>query len=1224
MRHMHSNIVSSLALRPAFARAAICSILLAAPHHALAIDATWTAAAGAWSTAANWSTNPLVPNANTFDVFIDDTTAEVEVDGTFTIGDLNWSAGGITGSGELSVEGLSTISGADPKKFAAVTLNLLGDTVWTEGEIQSLVPPEGGVVNNSGTFDVQFGSFWSWTTEAIPVFNNLTGATLLKSAGAVDAVFWPLFHNHGTVHVQSAGLRLEGGGLSTGEFLVDAGATLQFSDFAEGFSGAGAETTTLDVTSVIDSEGTVIFGNNFGSSRTDLYGTIDSPLIVADPGPNGLVFFHQGTILGSNLRGSLTANSGVTLFENVFSLISDLTVNADAVAETQTDLNVSGTVTVAGTGVVKIGENLTGVNGSLFLNGAGPRSITGDGTIRMEGSGGSSIDPFIGTLDIGADVKIIGKGQIGAGENHGTITADAPLSTMRTTGLKNSGLIQGLTGGTIDFRDAINAGTIEVSGGGNLQTTNVDNRGTLSINGGALNLSGANWTNSDSAGVINATNASINLRGDFTFADLGVINRTNSQIFLQGTLQNTSQTLNLDNSTGARGTWIMNDSGNSRIVGGAIQTSGGAEFVIRGSSGVFQGVTLNSAPTFENGSSLFVMGGLTLNNVTLDLSAAGAGAAGISFTDAGTRFINGTGTFVLGDTDGRGISNSFGSLATIGPNITIRGNRGFVGGTSKVLLQGKVSADVAAGAIRLDDVTIDVAGVAEAKNGGRLLLASSWDNNGTIKVENNSFLDLAGTFDTPDIGVIQRTGTTTVQLFGTLTNTAQTLDLHTSTGTLLLRSGGTIGGGAVTSSGASTLQVLGTDIGGPVLDGVSLGANLAFVGGGSGGALTVRNGLTFTGGAAVDLGGLGRALNFTGSAPQTVGGTGTILLNSGAGSNLIRNSMSGGAAVTIGPNVTVRGSGFSLNIDGNFSGGAGGISNQGLIRAEGAGTSMILSRVTNAGGTIRVDAGASLAINPSISSTSFVQTAGELSIGGAATSSALVAIQGGKLSGTGSLRVNGTAATARVQVGTGGTISPGDSIGTLTVDGDVFLDAGSHLAVEISGAASADKLSIIKGSFQAAAGDLDLSSLTDFLDVTVVSNIVPGNDYLIATYAGTLTGTFDNVTAGMSVIYDTPNKSIFVRPLSLVDDADFNDDGTVDGTDFLAWQRNVHLTTGATHAQGDANNDGDVDNDDLTTWKNTYGTNPATIATTPVPEPAAWLLLIAALPLLGRRHQQHG
>ncbi len=84
----------------------------------------------------------------------------------------------------------------------------------------------------------------------------------------------------------------------------------------------------------------------------------------------------------------------------------------------------------------------------------------------------------------------------------------------------------------------------------------------------------------------------------------------------------------------------------------------------------------------------------------------------------------------------------------------------------------------------------------------------------------------------------------------------------------------------------------------------------------------------------------------------------------------------------------------------------------------------------------------------------------------------------------------------------------------------------------------------------------------------------------------------------------------FNNPLSLgsVENADFDGDGDVDGTDFLAWQSGNGTTSGAVLADGDANGDGVVDGSDLSIWQGQFGNLPATVATA-VPEPTSLALL---------------
>lgn len=71
--------------------------------------------------------------------------------------------------------------------------------------------------------------------------------------------------------------------------------------------------------------------------------------------------------------------------------------------------------------------------------------------------------------------------------------------------------------------------------------------------------------------------------------------------------------------------------------------------------------------------------------------------------------------------------------------------------------------------------------------------------------------------------------------------------------------------------------------------------------------------------------------------------------------------------------------------------------------------------------------------------------------------------------------------------------------------------------------------------------------------------------------------------------------------------ADFNQDGLVDGRDFLRWQRGVGTLTGAELSQGDANGDGAVNAADLDAWEHLFGRSTTSIGA-PAPEPAAWAL----------------
>lgn len=78
---------------------------------------------------------------------------------------------------------------------------------------------------------------------------------------------------------------------------------------------------------------------------------------------------------------------------------------------------------------------------------------------------------------------------------------------------------------------------------------------------------------------------------------------------------------------------------------------------------------------------------------------------------------------------------------------------------------------------------------------------------------------------------------------------------------------------------------------------------------------------------------------------------------------------------------------------------------------------------------------------------------------------------------------------------------------------------------------------------------------------------------------------------------------------------DFDEDGDVDGADFVAWQTNFPLASGATLASGDGDGDADVDGADFAIWQSSFPT-PAAGAASPVPEPVSLVgVLIGGLTL---------
>ena len=82
-------------------------------------------------------------------------------------------------------------------------------------------------------------------------------------------------------------------------------------------------------------------------------------------------------------------------------------------------------------------------------------------------------------------------------------------------------------------------------------------------------------------------------------------------------------------------------------------------------------------------------------------------------------------------------------------------------------------------------------------------------------------------------------------------------------------------------------------------------------------------------------------------------------------------------------------------------------------------------------------------------------------------------------------------------------------------------------------------------------------------------------------------------------------------------EADFNEDGAVDGLDLLEWQESYSID-----ADGDADDDGDSDGRDFLVWQRLFGQMPEGLAATSVPEPNSLTLFAfcALLTALNRRN----
>jgi T5SS/PEP-CTERM-associated repeat protein len=185
-----------------------------------------------------------------------------------------------------------------------------------------------------------------------------------------------------------------------------------------------------------------------------------------------------------------------------------------------------------------------------------------------------------------------------------------------------------------------------------------------------------------------------------------------------------------------------------------------------------------------------------------------------------------------------------------------------------------------------------------------------------------------------------------------------------------------------------------------------------------------------------------------------------------------------------------------------------------------------------------------------------------------------------------------------------GTAAPGNSTGTLTIEGDYTQMDTGRLEIELSSTMSFDKLAVTGQA--TLGGTLDIILLDGFMPS-------PSDSFEFLT-AASFTGAFDNIMvrtaagpAGMFELIPTPMGLIlsnFQAAIGLT--GDFNNDGKVDAADYVAWRNGL----------GSAYTPAHYDN-----WRANFGRTAGVASGThgTIPEPTAPWMFLMGLAALGTR-----
>ena len=974
----------------------------------------------------------VVVNDGTFNVNASTTADNVTNAG----GDVLIEAGGVTLStdfnqtgGETRVaaggtltdtDGLVTISGGEMQNNGG-------------GTITSAVEVSGGTLTASG------GTFGGDVTISGTGTFNLDGSatvgTTTITGGDID--IGP-FYTLNTDLVQSGGTTT----IQNGGILTD----------ADGTTVAGGE---IDNSGMITNDVTVTNGtvtNNTGGMIGGVT-TVQGGTLNASGGTftggvlaqGGAVNVTQSQSLDLTNQGSdITINSGITLTDDVINNDGTFTNNGtlagtvfvDGGTVTQTDGNITGLVTVTGTGTAPADTGNFVLEGGSIDSGV---TVLANGAMVVDGEAEGDIANNGGSVTFTENANLVGD------VTNNTGTTEIEEFGVLTGSLTVNGDTVTVAGGIVEDVVDLDAEVVTVSGGALITEDGADIQVVTTITSGAITANGGDFTGGivgqggtiditgDAGGDVSvegsdfAVTASGTLDGDVTmtsgpdgenlgtiqgtvFADGGVfqnsgdingIGSLNGVIVNGGTFSNNAGGVVDDPALVQSGSFLANG---GTVTGDTVVTGTGAFTVIASSAGdVINGTAGGGAPT---GGTVTINAGQTLTGDVTNNS----GSTAVSGILDGALVVNGgTATTAVG--------SAVNELVTVAGTGTLEANGGTFGAGLVAESSGTINVN--------DDITI-TSGALTGEGGFVVIDAGA--------IVNGNVVQDSGSGSTTNSGTI--TGTFTVNAgnaninYGTVEGEAIVTggELGTS-GTL--EDGFTVDGGLLTLFGAGVIEGAGTvNAGGAFLvnggtfnDGVDNEGGIIEIAGNSAGVVRNNDGsaridptVTFTGDVINGADGT-FDLSIIGVGTGTINGT---LANNGGDVNL-NGTITGGTTNT--------GAGAQMTIAsgdvGNF-GSAPGMTNTGGATLTVIGTAS--GTITNTGtGNVEL-AGGTLAAG------SVLNNAGDTLVTGAAVS-------------------NGTVSNSGTM-----TVGDGGAADSLTVNGALTNETGGTLVVTDSGTVSATSL----------------------------------------------------------------------------------------------------------------------------------------------------------------------
>ena len=1013
-------------------------------------------------------------------------------------------AGAITGAGGLTKNGTGQLilNGAN---------TYVGNTILNGGSVQL------GNSNSLGTGALNVNAAANLDSSADVALSNavVLNANLTTVGSNALSLNGTVSGTGSLIKNGASNLTLAGTNTYLGATSLNNGTLTVGSDNAIG-SGAlnTAAGTTLDASIAVTLGNAINLGGNLvfgGTNALTLNGAVNGAGSLTKNGPavltlGGVNSFTGDTLVNSgtlNVSGSLASanvgvNSGATLNSNG-TLLGALTIANGGHLGLSTGNTLSvGSLVLGSTSNLDVSlgtpstTSLLNVGGNLTL--AGALNVTDAGGF---GTGVYRLIDYTGILT-------------GAGLNVASVPASHSLTDLQ---------VQTAVGNQVNLLVAAPGGNIRFWDGSQSTANGVVDGGT-----GSWNASSTNWT---------SVNGTLNQNFANNFA---VFQGTAGNVTVDGTQSITGMQFATDGYNLLAGTGgqliAVNGSGGTmpiRVDSNATATIGVA---INGSGTLAK---LDSGTLVLNGANSYT-GGTLLNGGTLVVGSNTALGTGLVTAAAGTTLDSNTAVTLANAFSLTGDLNVAGTNA-LTLNGAISGTGGLIkNGTTSLTLGGSNSylgnTALNAGGLILASNTALGSGVLNAAAGTTLDASSAVSINNAVNLAGN--LNIVGSADLTWGGAVNGVGSLTKNGASNLTlNGANTYSGGTTlnAGSLIVGNGTALGLGAVTVGGTSTLD---SNAALSLTNAMTLNANLTLAGsnnltlGGvvSGAGSITKNGAadlilsadnSYTGpttilggtlqvGSGSTAGSLGTgavknnaALVFNRSdahsISNTISGTGTVS-QAGTGTLLLSgaNTYTGGTTVSAGA------------LQGNSDSLQGNITNNATVNFDQATAGSYAGVMSGTGGIFKLGTGnlTLSGINTLSGPTSV--NAGTLTVSGSGSiaNSAVTVNSGGTLSGSGT--VGSTA------IALGGSLAPNNSLGALSVNGNLSFAPGSIYRVQVDASGASSRVNAT-GAATINGGNVDVQA--------GAGNYAANTSYNIVNAAGGRTGNFASVSSNLAFFTPT-------------------------------------------------------------------------------------------------------